>query len=57
MSGANDRFNWNIDIGVQKWDEDAVTWLTEKLGRTPPAPTSRPPGCPPTSPTSTTATC
>lgn len=32
---STDTFNWNCTWGVQKWDEDAVAWLTEKLGRTP----------------------
>lgn len=34
---ATDRFNWNIDWGIQKWDEEAVTWLTNRLGRDPQA--------------------
>lgn len=35
MSAAADPVNWKCTWGVQKWDEDAVAWLTAKLGRTP----------------------
>jgi hypothetical protein len=28
---------WNVQWGVQRWDEEATAWLTEKLGRTPTA--------------------
>ena len=30
-----DRFNWNCNWSVRKWDEDAVEYLTRKLGRAP----------------------
>jgi hypothetical protein len=32
---SNDIVNWSCTWGVQKYDEDAVAWLTQKLGRTP----------------------
>jgi hypothetical protein len=34
-SPAIDPINWQCNWGVQKWDEDAVAYLTAKLGRTP----------------------
>lgn len=35
MPAANDTLKWNCTWGVQKYDEDAVAYLTEKLGRDP----------------------
>lgn len=32
---AMDSMNWHCDWAVQKWDEEAVSWLTQRLGRTP----------------------
>jgi hypothetical protein len=32
-----DPLTWHTQWGVQRWDEDATAWLTEKLGRTPTA--------------------
>lgn len=34
---AEDVVNWRCDWSIQKWDEEAVTWLTARLGRTPQA--------------------
>jgi hypothetical protein len=35
MTGTNETHNWNIDIGVTKWDAEATAWLTRRLGRAP----------------------
>src|SRR3954464_1416121 len=32
---SNDLLSWSAAWDVQKYDEDAVAWLTQKLGRTP----------------------
>jgi hypothetical protein len=32
---STDTVNWNCTWGVRKFDEDAVAWLTDRLGRTP----------------------
>lgn len=35
MSLTTDPVTWSVEWGVRKYDEDAVAWLTERLGREP----------------------